>query len=63
MIMHSILVAVSGFFGAVADLGSATGFNIQSHADKKWGILVSYLAFSYKFGILPAFLGMKLGGM
>jgi CrcB protein len=119
MIMNSILVAVGGFFGAIARFGISnwfkknipsrfpiatllinlagafllgiivskglnsswqlllgTGFmgafttfstfkleNIQLHADKKWGILVSYLMISYTFGILLAFLGMKVGGM
>jgi CrcB protein len=119
MIFHSILVAVGGFFGAIARFGISnwfkkhfpvsfpiatllinlagafllgiivgkglsqswqlllgTGFmgafttfstfkleNIQLHADKKWGILAAYLVISYTFGILLAFLGMKLGGL
>ncbi|MFD2209983.1 fluoride efflux transporter CrcB [Virgibacillus halophilus] len=64
---------IGGQFGNTISLGLGTGFmgafttfstfkleNIQLHLEKKWPIMVTYLAISYIGGILLAFLGMVI---
>ncbi|MCD7036335.1 fluoride efflux transporter CrcB [Metabacillus sp. GX 13764] len=57
------LLLGTGFMGAFTTFSTFKLENIQLHADKKWKILTAYLLISYTFGILLAFLGMKVGGI
>lgn len=57
------LLLGTGFMGAFTTFSTFKLENIQFHSNKKWRILVVYLGITYTFGILLAFLGMKLGGM
>ncbi|WP_342045791.1 fluoride efflux transporter CrcB [Bacillus sp. OTU530] len=51
----------TGFMGAFTTFSTFKLENIQLYANKKWKALALYLGISYTFGILLAFLGMKLG--
>lgn len=51
----------TGFMGAFTTFSTFKLENIQLHLGKKWSMLILYLSVSYTFGILLAFVGMKLG--
>ena len=57
------LLLSTGFMGAFTTFSTFKFENIQFHANKNWKLIVTYLGVSYTFGILLAFLGMKLGGI
>ncbi|WP_110926753.1 fluoride efflux transporter CrcB [Bacillus massiliglaciei] len=51
----------TGFLGAFTTFSTFKLENIQLHAERHWKLLVLYLGISYTFGILLAFLGLKIG--
>ncbi|MCJ7842043.1 fluoride efflux transporter CrcB [Lederbergia sp. NSJ-179] len=51
----------TGFMGAFTTFSTFKLENIQLFKEKKWDILVLYLALSYTLGIFLAFIGIKIG--
>jgi fluoride exporter len=60
---HWLLLLGTGFMGAFTTFSTFKVENVQLLALGKWKISSIYLGVSYTFGILLAFLGIKLGGM
>jgi fluoride exporter len=60
---HWQLLLGTGFMGAFTTFSTFKVENVQLLARRKWKMSFIYLGVSYTFGILLAFLGMKLGGM
>lgn len=57
------LLLGTGFMGAFTTFSTFKLENIQLFEKGKWKQAVVYLAVSYTFGILLAFLGIKLGSL
>lgn len=58
---HALSLSLgTGFMGAFTTFSTFKLENIQLHLDKKWPVMISYLAISYIGGIMLAFLGMAI---